>query len=249
MYAPMNDEPIRAVGYTRVSTAAQADEGVSLEAQRVKIESYCTFEKAQLAGMFVDEGISGRAMKNRPALYAALKRVRAVRGVLIVYSLSRLARSTRDAIRIADELERSGCDLVSLTEKIDTTSAIGRFFFQIMAGLGELESQQVSDRVRFAQNHCLAVGRALNQMDPYGWCKVDGVLQPVDTEQRVIAQMFELYAGGMSRARIAAWLNERGVRSKMGGRWHPSTVGKVMRRSERVRSLQQKNLSDSRLSG
>jgi len=49
-----------------------------------------------------------------------------------VYSLSRLARSTRDTIAIAEKLDRAGADLVSLSEKIDTTSAAGR-----MVGRGE----------------------------------------------------------------------------------------------------------------
>ena len=54
-------------------------------------------------------------------------------GVLVVYSLSRLARSTRDAIEITERLEQSGADLVSITERIDTTTGIGRFFFTAIA--------------------------------------------------------------------------------------------------------------------
>ena len=71
----------------------------------------------------VDAGISGKRADNRPGLIAALDSACQARGVLVVYSLSRLARSVRDTLDIAERLERAGADLVSLSEQIDTTSA------------------------------------------------------------------------------------------------------------------------------
>ena len=88
----------------RVSTLDQADHGVSLEAQSNRIRDWCAENGYVLDDIKVDRGLSGGRADNRPALQEALASVR--RGdVLVVYSLSRLARSTRDTLEIADALE------------------------------------------------------------------------------------------------------------------------------------------------
>ncbi|MCH7872780.1 MAG: recombinase family protein [Planctomycetes bacterium] len=65
---------------------------------------------------------------------------------LVVYSLSRLARSTRDAIEIAERLDRAGADLVSLTERLDTTSAAGKMLFRMLAVLAEIRTMRTAGR-------------------------------------------------------------------------------------------------------
>ena len=63
----------KAIGYIRVSTQGQADEGVSLEAQRAKIRAWCELNDAELVAVFEDAGLSGASMKGREGLDAALK--------------------------------------------------------------------------------------------------------------------------------------------------------------------------------
>ena len=106
----------------------QADEGVSLDAQRAKIEAWCSLNDYELGAVHVDAGISGKKMKNRPGLQEAMADC-GKGSVLVVYSLSRLSRSIRDTMDISERLEKTGSDLVSLSEKIDTTSAAGRVGF------------------------------------------------------------------------------------------------------------------------
>src|SRR5690348_12261484 len=108
-----------AIGYVRVSTEEQAAEGVSLEAQRAKVVAYCGLHGLSLDQTYADEGLSGKRADNRPGLQSAIIHTCKSKGVLVVYSLSRLARSTRDAIDIAERLAKAGADLVSITEKID----------------------------------------------------------------------------------------------------------------------------------
>ncbi len=93
-----------AVAYLRVSTEEQATSGVSLAAQRETAEAYCRLHGLDLAQVFADEGRSGCRADNRPGLRDAIQAASAARAVLVVHSLSRLARSTRDAIDIADRL-------------------------------------------------------------------------------------------------------------------------------------------------
>ena len=98
----MADKSPTAIGYVRVSTEEQATEGVSLDAQRAKVLAYCGLHSLGLAQTYADEGLSGKRADNRPGLQSAITHACESRGVLVVHSLSRLARSTRDAIDIAE---------------------------------------------------------------------------------------------------------------------------------------------------
>ncbi len=112
------------VGYCRVSTPGQATEGVSLEAQRTAIEAWASTQGRDVLQVFTDAGLSGKRADNRPALQQALALATTQRAVVVVYKLDRLARSTRDALEIAERLSVAGADLVSLSEQIDTTTVI-----------------------------------------------------------------------------------------------------------------------------
>ena len=157
-----------AFGYLRVSTSGQAEEGISLEAQRSKISAWCEVNDVELVQIYEDAGISGKRADNRPALQEALKAVVAENGVLIVYSLSRLARSTKDTLHIAEQLDKAGADLVSLSEKIDTTSASGKMVFRLLAVLNEFERDLISERTTAAMAHLREQNRFLGQV-PYGY--------------------------------------------------------------------------------
>jgi site-specific DNA recombinase len=67
---------------------------------------------------------------------------------LVVYSLSRLTRSTTDILHVSELMEQRGVDLVSLTEKIDTISAAGKMVFRMLSVLNEFERDLVSERTR-----------------------------------------------------------------------------------------------------
>src|SRR5690349_16683984 len=87
----------KVIGYVRVSTTGQAEEGVSLEAQRAKIQAWCNLNDGELVALFEDAGISGSGMVKRDGLQDALKAT--AKGMaLVTYSISRLARNTRDML-------------------------------------------------------------------------------------------------------------------------------------------------------
>ena len=75
VYAPGGGPTMRAWGYCRVSSEGQAVEGVSLDAQRARIEAWCAARGAILVNILVDAGISGYRKENRPGLKAALAAV------------------------------------------------------------------------------------------------------------------------------------------------------------------------------
>lgn len=144
-----------AIGYLRVSTAGQVEDGVSLDAQRAKVEAWALANDYTLLGVQVDAGLSGGRADNRPGLQRAIAEACRQKAALVVYSLSRLARSTRDTLAIGEQLDRAGADLVSLSEKIDTTSAAGKMVFRMLAVLSEFERDQISERTKSALQHML----------------------------------------------------------------------------------------------
>jgi DNA invertase Pin-like site-specific DNA recombinase len=221
---------MKATGYVRVSTLDQANEGVSLEAQKAKIAAWCLANDVKLGDVFVDAGLSGKRADNRPALQEALGAVCREKGVLIVPSLSRLARSTKDTIIIGERLAKAGADLVSLSEKIDTTSAAGKMVFRMLAVMAEFERDLVSERTTLALAHKKSRGERVGAL-PFGFDLADdGVsLIPNVEEQNAIAVVRQLKAEGASIRKIAEEMNRRGIASKEGGRWHVATVQRVLK--------------------
>ncbi len=218
----------RAIGYARVSTSDQADFGVSLDAQTEKVRSWCQVHGYELARVLVDRGLSGGRCDNRPALQEALRTIQAGDS-LVVYSLSRLARSTRDTLMIAETLERRGADLVSLSERIDTTSSTGKMVFRMLAVLSEFERDVISERTSMAMRHLRATGRYTGGLAPYGYRSVDGVLQAVPEEMRIIQLIQALGAEGGSLRSISRHLLEQGLTSRAGKAFHPAQVARILK--------------------
>lgn len=218
----------KAIGYIRVSTENQVDEGVSLNAQKVKIKSWCDLNDYELVAIHEDAGISGKSMDKRAGLQDALNQTKPDMA-LVVYSLSRLARSTKDCIDIAEQLKVKRCDLVSITEKIDTSSAMGEFFFTLIAALGQMERKLIGERTKSALAHKKAIGDKYAPV-PFGYREVDGKLQAVKKETELVAEIISRRQAGETLQAIAGWLNEQGIIGKQGGKWHASSVSYVLKR-------------------
>ena len=219
----------KAIGYIRVSTEQQADEGVSLAAQRAKITAWCALNDYELITIYEDAGISGKTVSKRPQLQTALSEMK--KGMaLVVYSLSRLARSTKNCIEIADELKATGSDLVSLTEKIDTSSAMGEFFFTLIAALGQMERKVIGERTKAALAHKKANGEKYAPV-PFGYAEVNRRLEVVKHEADLIDEIFSKRASGETLQSIALALNEQGVIGKQGGKWYASSVSCILKRA------------------
>jgi site-specific DNA recombinase len=155
---------MKVIGYIRVSTEDQAREGVSLEMQRDLIEKWAALNQGDVVAIYEDAGVSGMDME-RPGLDQAL--AHAGQGyALVTYSISRIARSTIGVLETARRLEYQGTDLVSISEKIDTTSAAGRMMFRLMAVLAEFERDQISERTRNALAKLKADGKKLGSPNP-----------------------------------------------------------------------------------
>lgn len=223
----------KAIAYIRVSTTGQVTDGVSLEAQRARIQSWCSLHDYELLEVKVDAGLSGGRADNRPGLQAAIDLACRQKAALVVYSLSRLGRSTTDVLAIANRLEKCGADLVSLSEKIDTTSAAGKMVFRLLAVLSEFERDLIIERTTAAMSHLRSQGRRISRHVPFGYSLAeDGKhLVSVEAEQQVVQEIKRLRETNLSYATIAAKLNQSSINSKNGGRWHAKTVRDIVLRA------------------
>jgi DNA invertase Pin-like site-specific DNA recombinase len=181
---------MKIIGYVRVSTTDQSDNGVSLEAQEAKVRAYADLNGCEKIVLFSDPGISGKDIKHREGLQAAIKAIE--KGdALVVYSLSRLSRSTKDTIEIAEVLDKRGADLVSISEKIDTTTAAGKMVFRMLAVLSEFERDMVTERTKMAMSYKKAKGERVGGI-PHGLALMDDckTFAPVPQEMGVIKASF-----------------------------------------------------------
>ena len=218
----------KAIGYIRVSTQQQAEEGVSLEAQRTRIEAWCVANDYELTNVYCDSGISG-TKSDRPELLAALKQT-TKDTALICYSLSRLTRSTKDMLQLSEELNRKGANLVSLTEKIDTTTAAGKMLFRMLAVLNEFERDQIAERTKSALSHKKANQEAYNHT-PFGYQrKGDKFVKDVG-ESKAIALIQRKREQGASIRDIVEELNSKGIKPKKSNKWNPSSVYYLLKRA------------------
>lgn len=229
---------MKAIGYIRVSTEEQAEHGVSLDAQRAKIHAYCTLNDIELVSIFEDAGISGKRSDNRPALQSALNTLRTGgASALIVCKLDRLARNTIDALTIADTLDKKGLALHSIAEKLDTQSAIGRFFFTLTASLAEMERRQIGERTRAAMNHKRSKREFCGGDVPFGFKLENGRVIEDAQEQEIISLIDSLKLDGFSWSAIARELNARGVTTKRGSSWQAVQVQRTIHNTTAWRAV------------
>lgn len=219
---------MRVAGYIRVSTHGQAEDGVSLDAQEAKIRAWADLNGYDRVAIFIDAGISGKRADNREGLQAALSTV-GKGDALVVYSLSRLARSTKDTLEIADVLMKKGTDLVSICEKIDTTTAAGKMVFRMLAVLSEFELDQIRERTKGAMSHKKSKQELVGAV-PYGFrLAADGVhLEECPAEQSVIAEAKRLRDAGLSLRAISHELAVKGFKTRNGNAFAATQINRML---------------------
>jgi DNA invertase Pin-like site-specific DNA recombinase len=167
-------------------------------------------------GVHRDAGVSGRdGVDDRPGLQATIGAVKSNPGaVVVVYSVSRLARRQRLLWNLLDDHEGYGLPVSSATEAFDTATPTGRAMLGMIATFAQLEADMVSERTRDALAEVKAQGKKLGARN----------MIELGAENAVrLAQ--ELYKSGKFTHRsLATELNRREVPTAKGGMWWPKTV-------------------------
>jgi DNA invertase Pin-like site-specific DNA recombinase len=212
---PRASEPLRAVGYIRVSTDEQADSGLGLDAQRAVIEGESARRGWDLAHVFTDTA-SGRSLSRRPGLEDALGMLETGgASALIVSKLDRLSRSTKDFATLMERAQKRGWAPVVLDLGVDTTTPVGELVASVMVSVAQWERRAIGQRTKEALAARKAQGGKLGR--------------PRQLPKAVRQRIVRMRTRGLSLRAIAEVLNDEGVATAQGGsRWHASTVRKVV---------------------
>lgn len=225
---------MQAIVYSRFSDRPDAAESESIATQETRCKAYVQSRGWSLITAFSDAAMSGARADNRPGLQDALIGVKEHKAALVVYNLSRLTRSVKDAITIAEQLRAAGAQLVSINESIDTSTPLGSFFFTMTAALAELERKQIGARTSDGMQRRQASGQLMTRPDrvPYGWKIVDpGTMEPEPKEQFYLARLHQYivtYGPGKFDS-MAAFMNSDGLEYR-GRRWRARDVERALRR-------------------
>lgn len=146
--------------YSRTSTSYQSK---GLEAQERALEAYARQNLIQDFKKFSDSNVSG-AKASRPQLDLLMKEVEQGNvSKVIVYSFSRMARSTKNLLDALEIFKKHRVEFVSLSEQIDTSSAIGTAFFTIIGAIAQLERELISERVKNGLKNAVAKGKKVGR--------------------------------------------------------------------------------------
>jgi DNA invertase Pin-like site-specific DNA recombinase len=154
---------MKAALYARVSTQNHhQDPEVQLREQR----EYCQRKAWEIAAEYVDRGISGtkesRPQLNRLMADAAEKKFDAV----IVWKFDRFARSSSHLLKALESFKALGIEFVSLTENVDTATAVGKMVFTVLGAVAEMERSLTVERIRAGMRNAKAKGHKPGPTQP-----------------------------------------------------------------------------------
>lgn len=222
------------VAYTRVSTDEQAQRGISLDAQRAGCEALARAYGHHLLDVVVDDGYSAGSLK-RPGVRRVLELIeqRAIAGV-IIWKLDRLFRNTLDCLQQVAAMKTAGVELVSVNERIDTSTAIGEAFLTMQAAFAQLERQQISERVSAAFTHLRTLGRWIGGTVPTGMAvetRADGKRYLILDERiaPVVRECWKRVSDGASLRQVAEYLTEARVPNRAKKPWSTSAVSFLLK--------------------
>jgi DNA invertase Pin-like site-specific DNA recombinase len=225
---------MKIVAYLRVSTARQSASGLGLEAQTKAINEYVVARRAKVIGVF-REVESGR-LNSRPELTKALHLCKVTGATLLISKLDRLSRNAAFLLTLRD----SGAKFIAADMPDANDLTVG-----VMALVAQQEREAISKRTREALAAAKARGvklgnpngsRALRKARTGNAASILQIRAQADERARDLGPIVEdlRNQGIMSLGRLSQALNERGLLTPRGGRWHKSSVRLLLQRLGRM---------------
>ena len=219
--------------YVRVSTEEQAKEGFSIRAQQDKLKDFIKIKGWELYDVYIDEGISGKNITERPAINRLIADVmqKKVENVL-VFKIDRLTRSTKDLITLMETFNNNNCAFNSLMESIDTGTPSGRMFIKIIGIFAEFERENLIERVSVALEKKVREGYTISGFSvPYGYIRENGNREITinEEESKIVKEIFSMYLSKHKTLYdIAKTLTMRNIKTGSGNEWNASSVKYVL---------------------
>lgn len=229
----MTEKKLRVAAYCRVSTDMEAQES-SYEAQveyyTVKISETPNWKNA---GIYADDGKSATNTKKRDDFNAMIKD--ALDGkidMILTKSVSRFARNTVDSLMTIRKLKEKGVAVVFEKEGVNTLDSTGELLLTILSSLAQEESRNISENTRWGVVRRFEKGKVIVNHNKFmGYTKnTNGELVIVPEEAEIVRLVFRLYLEGYSSHGIAAYLEEKGVKTATGNtKWHDTVITKMLK--------------------
>ncbi len=202
----MTNKQPRVAIYSRVSTEEQAKEGLSVDAQIDKCKAFCNARDWNIFKIYKDAGFSAGSL-NRPALELLLRDAEEQKfDIILVYKIDRFSRKLKDLILVLDDLKTKKINFTSVTEQIDTTSAMGEAFFQIIGVFAQLERGMVKERVELAFDRKIKFGEVLFRA-PFGYVYQNKKLIPDPENSPKVKEIFEMWSQDIDYKEISEKFN------------------------------------------
>lgn len=215
------DNPSKLVSYIRVSTQRQGDSGLGLDAQRSCVQQYADSTSSTIVAEYVE--VESGKRTNRAQLAAAIGFCRKNDATLVIAKLDRLARN----VHFVSGLLESGVRF----HAADMPNA-DKFMLHVYAAMAEEEGRRISERTKAALAAARARGVILGST---GQALADRHKASADAFARSMSSLLQSYRdAGLSVRKIVDRLNTDSVPSVSGGKWHPTTVQRLLRRIERL---------------
>lgn len=219
-----------AAAYIRVSTEDQIE--FSPDSQLKKIQEYASHHHILLsdAHIYMDEGISGRSARNRPAFLHMIKTAGQNPrpfDLILVWKFSRFARNRQDSIFYKSMLRKEyNIDVISITEQLsdDPTSIL---IEALLEAMDEYYSLNLAQEVRRGMNEKFSRGGIVGP-PPFGYCIQNGQCIPDPKTAPYVLQIFTDYLSGMNFRQIAQKLNEQNVKTIRGNTFEPRTIRYIL---------------------
>lgn len=219
-------EQKRAAIYVRVSTQYQVDRA-SLPVQRSELVNYAKYAlDIPDFVIFEDAGYSAKNT-DRPDYQQMIARIRTGEfSHLLVWKIDRISRNLLDFAAMYSELKQLGVVFVSKNEQFDTSSAMGEAMLKIILVFAELERNMTAERVSAVFLSRANDGIWNGGKVPFGYAydKQTKTFSILEDEAKTVRLIYALYESSKSLVAVSKALNERGIKTRNGSEWSPTTV-------------------------
>jgi DNA invertase Pin-like site-specific DNA recombinase len=230
----------RAVAYYRVSTKQQHRSGLGIEAQRAAVARFAEAEGLAITAEFIEAetGKGADALDRRPQLAAALAKAKVAKCCVIVSKLDRLSRDVAFVSGLM--AQRVPFIVAELGRDADP------FMLHLYAALAEKERRLISDRTKAALAAKKAQGARLGNPRNLALAGANGRATAVSSADKFAAGLLPLVqalqsSGARTLEALTQGLNERGVRSARGSRWHASSVANMLGRMQKFVAFRERS--------
>lgn len=222
----------KVAAYCRVSTEQEEQQNSYAAQVNYYTEHIKNNPEWQFAGVYADEGITGTSTKNREGFNRMMEDARGGKiDLLLVKSISRLARNTVDTLRAVRELRTLGVEVVFEKESLNSFDPRCEMILTIFSSLAQEESHSISENVKWGLEKRMAAGEVSVAYSHFlGYTKgADGKMAIVEEEAKVVRKIYRLFLDGASINEIAARLTEEHIPTPTGKtHWSVSTVKSIL---------------------